>query len=165
VGFYVAGNYFVVRELNSYIFGNAVNTEHISMGWLFWILTIATPVFYIFLGIRKKDHLFMWTGLGLISATIFTIRYYYHLMPVEWELLCGGAVMIAIAYGLIRYFKTLKYGFTSQESSDRHLLEKLNLESLVIAETFGGATKTDPVPKDFRFGGGSGGGSGAGGQF
>ena len=95
----------MVNEMNAYMMGNSGNTESVSLGWLFWMLTAVTPLFYIYAGVRKKDHLFLWTGLGLIAATIFTIRYYYHLMPVEWELLSGGAVMFAIAYGLIRYLK------------------------------------------------------------
>jgi O-antigen/teichoic acid export membrane protein len=135
------------------------------MAWLFWILTVATPLFYIYRGVRKKDHLFIWTGLGLVAAAIFTIRYYYHLIPVEWALISGGIVMIAIAYGLIRYLKTPRHGFTSQEASSKNLLENLHLESLVIAETFGGPSTVKAPSNDFQFGGGSGGGGGAGGQF
>ena len=165
VSFYLAGNYFAVSEMNNAIFSQNGNTENISMAWLFWILTMATPLFYIYRGVRKKDHLFIWTGLGLVAATIFTIRYYYHVMPVEWELMSGGIVMIAIAYGLIRYLKTPRLGFTSQEGSSKNLLEKLHLESLVIAETFGGPSAVKAPSNDFQFGGGSGGGGGAGGQF
>ena len=165
VSFYLAGNYFAVSEMNNAIFSQNGNTENISMAWLFWILTVATPLFYIYRGVRKKDHLFIWTGLGLVAATVFTIRYYYHVMPVEWALISGGIVMIAIAYGLIRYLKTPRHGFTSQEGSSKNLLEKLHLESLVIAETFGGPSAVKTPSNDFQFGGGSGGGGGAGGQF
>ena len=135
------------------------------MGWLFWILTVSTPLFYTYLGIRKKDSLFLWVGLVLIVATVFTIRYYYNLMPLEWALILGGILMIAIAYGLIRYLKTSRHGFTSLESSNKHLLENLHIESLVIAETFGGPAVVKAPVKDFQFGGGSGGGGGAGGQY
>jgi len=165
VSFYLAGNYFVVSEMNNFLFSHTGNTENISMAWFFWILTISTPLFYIFHGARKKDHLFLWTGLGLVAATILTLRYYYHVMPVEWALISGGMAMIAAAYGLIRYLKTPRYGFTSQEGSTKHLLETLHLESLVIAETFGGATAVKAPSNDFQFGGGSGGGGGASGQF
>ena len=165
VSFYVAGNYFAVSEMNNAFFSHDGNTANLSMAWLFWILTIAIPLFYIYRGIQKKDHLFMWTGLGLVAATAFTIRYYYHVLPVEWALISGGIVMIAIAYGLIRYLKIPRHGFTSQEGSSKHLLENLHLESLVIAETFGGASAANAPSNDFQFGGGSGGGGGAGGQF
>jgi hypothetical protein len=162
--FYLAGNYFVVREMRSYMFGTS-QYGAMAMGWLFWILTVATPLFYIYLGIRKKDSLFLWIGLALIAVTVFAIRYYYRLMPVEWALIFGGVVLVAIAYGLIRYLKTPRHGFTSRESSTKHLLENLHLESLVIAETFAGATTVKAPSNDFRFGGGSGGGGGAGGQY
>ncbi len=91
--FYLAGNYFVVRELGSYMFGPSQNAGGISIGWLFWMLTVATPLLYIYQGIRKKDSIFLWTGLALIAATVFTIRYYYNLMPVEWEFIFGGIVI------------------------------------------------------------------------
>jgi len=165
VSFYLAGNYFAVREMNNSIFSHTGNTENISMAWLFWILTVSTPLFYIYHGVRKKDHLFIWTGLGLVAATVLTIRYYYHVMPVEWALICGGLVMIAISYLLIRYLKTPRHGFTSQEASSKNVLENLHIESLIIAETFGGSTPVESPSNDFQFGGGSGGGGGAGGEY
>jgi len=164
-GFYLAGNYFVVRELGSYMFGPSLYAGGISIGWLFWILTVATPLLYIYQGILKKDSIFLWTGLALTAATVFTIRYYYNLMPVEWAMIIGGIGLISISYGLIRYLKTPRHGFISLESISKHLLEKLNIESLVIAETFGGPTAVKAATNDFQFGGGSGGGAGAGGQY
>lgn len=165
VSFYLAGNYFAVSEMNHSIFSHTGNTENIPMAWLFWILTVSTPLFYIYRGVRKKDHLLVWTGLGLVAATVLTIRYYYHMIPVEWALISGGIVMIFIAYVLIRYLKTPRHGFTSLERSHKHLLENLHIESLIIAETFGGSTVAKTPPNDFQFGGGSGGGGGAGGQY
>jgi hypothetical protein len=162
---YLAGNYFVVRELGSYMFGPSLYAEDgISMGWLFWILTVATPLLYIYQGIRKKDPVFLWAGLTWMAATVLTIRHYYHILPPEWAMIFGGIVLIAIAYGLIRYLSTARHGFTSVEYSKKYLLEKLNIESLVIAETFAGPA-TAPATDGFQFGGGSGGGGGAGGQF
>ncbi len=164
VSFYLAGNYYVVRELGNYLLGSPTHSDSsISLGWLFWILTVVSPLLFIYLGIRKKDLIFLWTGLSLIVVTIFTIRYYYHLLPAEWAMMFGGIVILLIAYGLIRYLRTPRHGFTSLEKN-RHPLESLNIESLVIAETFAAppaATNAD----SFQFGGGSGGGGGAGGQF
>ncbi|HET7002407.1 MAG TPA: hypothetical protein VFI33_13890 [Puia sp.] len=165
VSFYLAGNYFAVSEMNNSIFNHTGNAENISIAWLFWILTVSTPLFYIYRGLRKKDHLFIWTGLGLVAATVLTVRYYYHVLPVEWALIIGGLVMIVIAYVLTRYLKTPRHGFTSLESTNKHLLENLHIESLIIAETFGGSTAAKAPPNDFQFGGGSGGGGGAGGQY
>ena len=166
VSFYLAGNYYVVRELGTYLLGSSAHSESsISLGWLFWILTAATPLLYIYLGIRKKDPIFLWTGLALIAVTVFTIRYYYHLLPAEWAMMFGGIMILLIAYGLIRYLRTPRHGFTSLENNKRHLLESLNIESLVIAETFAAPAPAPNPDNGFQFGGGSGGGGGAGGQF
>ena len=166
VSFYLAGNYWVVRELSIYLFGPSQHVGgSISMGWFFWMLTVATPLFYLYQGIRKKDSILLWTGLPLIAATVFTVRHYYSVLPAEWAMILGGIVIIAVAYGLIRYLNTPRHGFTSQESSNKHLLEKLQIESLLIAETFAAPSAAPAPANDFQFGGGSGGGAGAGGQY
>jgi len=166
VSFYLGGNYFVVRELDNYLFGifHPVGAG-ISMGWLFWMLTVITPIFYIYQGIQKKNTAFLWTGMVLTAATVFTIRHYYNILPAEWAMLFGGILIIAMAYGLIKYLRIPRSGFTSLENSDRHLLEKLQIESLVIAETFAAPSLAPAPTSDFQFGGGSGGGGGAGGQY
>ena len=74
--------------------------------------------------------------------------------------------MIIIAYILIKYLKTPRHGFSSLELNKKHLLENLQIESLVIAETFKNTATAPPPPNhDFQFGGGSGGGGGAGGEY
>ncbi|HEX9510002.1 MAG TPA: hypothetical protein VF939_05935 [Puia sp.] len=163
LSFYLAGNYFVVREAGVALLNLPLQPgQSLPMGWLFWILTIATPLFYIFQGIRKKDVIFLWVGLGLIAAAVLTIRNYYHVLPVEWALVLGGALLIAVSYVLIKHLRVPRHGFTGEVTDDRHLLQSLPIESLVIAESF----TTPPTPSnDFRFGGGSGGGGGAGGQY
>jgi hypothetical protein len=164
LSFYLAGNYFVVREAGVALLDLPLQPgQGLPFGWLFWILTIATPFFYIFQGIRKKDVIFLWTGLGLIAAAVFTIRNYYHVLPVEWALVLGGILLIAVSYALIKYLRIPRHGFTGEETDDRHLLQNLHVESLIIAETL---TTTAPTPSnDFQFGGGSGGGGGAGGEY
>jgi uncharacterized membrane protein YgcG len=129
---------------------------------LFWALTLLTPLVYIFIGLRKKDRLSLDIGLLLIAASIFTIRYYYHVLPLEWAMTIGGILLIGIAYACMRYLKTPQKGFTCDPDADQHFVEALNLEALVIAETFQPATQPG---NDFQFGGGSGGGGGAGGEF
>jgi len=164
--FYLAGNYFVVSEIAGLMLGISRNSGgSISMGWFFWMLTLATPLLYLYYGIRKKNHIYLWAGLILITATIFTVRHYYSVLSAEWAMIFGGVVSIVVAYTLIRKLRTPLHGITSLESSDKHLLEKLNIESLLIAETFAGASTAPVANNDFQFGGGSGGGGGAGGQY
>ncbi len=166
ISFYGAGNYFVVRELGNYMLGIfQLPGTGLPMGWLFWLFTIAIPFLYIWQGIRNKDSIFLWTGMALIPCTIFTIRFYYHILPVEWAMIAGGLLLIVIAYGLIKYLKTPRHGFSSLESNKKYMLENLQIESLVIAKTFKGTGTAPPPNHDFKFGGGSGGGGGAGGIY
>ena len=74
----------------------------------------------------------------------------------------GGLLLTAIAYGLIQYLREPKNGFTYQLGFDKHLLDKMNIEALIIAETF---TTTVPAENNTGFGGGSFGGGGASGDF
>jgi hypothetical protein len=161
LSFYLAGNYYIVRELNAYISGS---TGPVTLGWLWWLLTAIVPVIYLIRGIQKKDVIFLWAGLALIAAAIFTVRYYYHVLPAELAMIIGGCVLIGSAYGLIRYLRSPKYGLTSIASNDPHLLEKLHIEALVLAETFQ-SVAAQPADTGVHFGGGSGGGGGATGEF
>ena len=103
----------------------------------------------------------MRTGLGLIAATVFTVKYYYTILPVEMEMLIAGAMLIAGSYVLIKYLKIPKYGFTSEDLYPSKK-EAINAEALIIAETF---HKQPAIESDGLYGGGSGGGGGATGEF
>ena len=161
---YIAGNYFVVREVSNSLFDlHLKEGESIPGGWIFWILTVLTPAVYLFRGIQKRDVIILRTGLLLVAAIVFTVRYYYHFMPLELAMTIGGIIMIVVAYGITKYLTPPKHGFTHAEPNDPALGGWLQVESLVVIETFG--TTTPDVEKQFDFGGGSGGGAGAGGQY
>ena len=104
----------------------------------------------------------MRTGIGLIAATIFTIKYYYNVLPMEIEMLIAGTILIAVSYAFIRYLKTPKYGFTSEALSSAQA-QALNVEALIIAETF--ASQQPNIEGPGLYGGGSGGGGGASGGY
>jgi hypothetical protein len=156
ISFYLAGNYFVVREVNEMLNGGP---HPVMLGRLWWLLTAVTPIIYIFKGIQKKDIVFVWVGLGLVAASVFTVRCYYHILPAELAMMIAGVVLIAGAYGLIRYLSTPKRGFTSAV-----LEERSGVEGVILAETFRltGAHAANGNPD---FGGGSGGGAGASGTY
>ncbi|RAJ88104.1 hypothetical protein CLV59_101869 [Chitinophaga dinghuensis] len=145
---YAAGNYFVVRELT----GRTLS--------IFWVSTVLIPLIYLFLGVYKKDRTLLRIGLLLIAAMVFTIRYYHSIAPLEVAMTFAGAGMIAIAYVLLRYLKTPRHGFTSEED-DEEQTGALQLESLIIAQTFHKSAESDHV----NFGGGTGGGGGASGDY
>jgi hypothetical protein len=162
VTFYASGNYFIVKELSNQMFNLQLSlNDPIPLGWLFWTLTLIIPPAYIICGIIKKDFLVMRTGLGLIAATIFTVKYYHTILPVEIEMLVAGIIFIALTYALIKYLATPKYGFTSADLYPSKK-EALNAEALIIAETF---NKQSTIESNGLYGGGSGGGGGATGEY
>ena len=158
--FYTSGNYFIVKELSDKIFPDSTGNS-IPLGSFFWIFTITIPPAYLFWGILKKDILFIRTGIGLIAATIFTIRYYYTFFPAEIEMLVIGILVIATSYVLIKHLRTPKHGF-SFEKDAYNKNDLRNAEALIIAQVFG---KKTSETKGFEFGGGSSGGGGATGNY
>lgn len=162
---YAAGNFFVVREVSNTMFDlHLKEGESVPGGWIFWIPTILLPFVYIIRGIQKRNVILLRGGLILIAAVVFTIRYYYHVAPLEIAMTIGGVVMILIAYFVTKYLTPPKHGFTHAEPNDPKLAGLLQLESLVVAQTFH-HTKAPVAEKHFDFGGGSGGGAGASDSF
>jgi len=161
LSFYAAGNYYVVREVNNALF-HLTSDGSLPFGWLFWIFTILIPIVYLVRGIHKKDVLFLRIGLVLIAAMILTILYYYPIVPVEVAMTIAGSILLILSYALIKFLKQPKFGFTYAELNKENNFEKLQIESLVIAETLGHQTTATETTK---FGGGSFGGGGAGGEF
>lgn len=158
---YAAGNYFVVRELGSELSTNkpAINGD-IPLNWFFWIWTCIVPFVYIWFGIKNKSVILLRTGLVLITAAAFTFRNYHHILPVESALCLAGGLLLAAAFGITKYLKTPKYGFTHKDQEDGALLDKIQVESLIVSETF----QSQPAEAG-RMGGGNFGGGGASGDF
>jgi hypothetical protein len=162
-GFYTGGNYYVVRELRNELFHlNPGANETIPFGWLWWIFTFAIPLIYLARGIQKKDLVFIRVGLLLVAAAVFTLRYYHTIAPLESVMSIGGICLILLAYGLTRYLKMPRRGFTNIPVAKTTDADKLQIESLLIAQTLSGASQ--PVEGE-HFGGGSFGGGGASGDF
>ncbi|HLK30672.1 MAG TPA: hypothetical protein VKT28_18995 [Puia sp.] len=163
--FYIAGNYFVVREVSISMFNlNLKDGESVPFEWIFWIFTVAVPFIYLAKGILKKNILLIRMGLILIAAVVFTVRYYYHVLPAETAMIIGGIITIAIAYALKKYLNEPKSGFTDEQNTEHSFTAK-QLEALLIAQTLGHAKIETTDGNATEFGGGSGGGGGAGGEF
>jgi len=162
---YTVVNYFAVRELSNLLFDLYLPVgASIPGGWFFWLTTVLIPPLYIFGALKTKDSLMLRTGLFLLATTIFTIRYYYSVAPVEVVMTAGGLILIVATYFVIKYLRTPKYGITDKEPEDEDMQDSLQLESIVITETF----QKIPVPgagEGVNFGGGSSGGGGASGEY
>ena len=161
LSFYLSVNYYVVQHLDPSI---REKSAPVTLGWLWWTLTGVVPVGYIAWGIRRKDAILLWMGLPLVAATVFTVRYYYHVMPAELAMILAGTILLTAAYVLIRYLRIPRNGFTSAAADEPHPLQNLPVESLVLVETFKGVP-SQPIDQPGHFGGGSGGGAGAGGTY
>ncbi|MGY4383387.1 membrane protein YdbS with pleckstrin-like domain [Pedobacter sp. UYP24] len=163
---YAAGNYFVVQclnpttEISPLTDGAAV--KPIPFALFFWCWTVLVPLLYIAFGLKRKDVILLRMGLLLLAAATFTVRYYYHVLDIEWALTLGGLVLVGIAYAAYRYLKVPRHGFTADELENNNQLDKLIGESLVISETVNTAPN---LPIDHHFGGGSFGGGGASSNF
>ena len=161
---YAAINYFVVNQTADSMFGFTIQARQpLAFAWLFWLLTILLPLVYIFRGVQKKDAVILRVGLILIAAIVFTIRNYYTFLPIEMMLFIGGVIMLIVSFGLIRYLEPPKFGFTSAVLANTNTIGNINIEALIIAETFSGTQQ--PASNDTNFGGGSFGGGGASGDF
>ena len=162
ISLYAAGNYYVVRELSNSMFNlNLQPGDSIPFGWLFWIFTGLIPVIYLIRGIQKKDAILIRVGLILFAAIVFTVRYYHTVLPAEILMTLGGIVLLVISYGLMKWLHEPVYGFTSREISSKNAMDKLQIESLIIAQTF----KPGTDPGGTNMGGGSFGGGGASGEY
>ena len=156
--FYIAGNYFVVREVSNSLYNVQLKAEEsIPFAWFIWMVTVITPLLYIMWGILKKDIIFIRTGLILVAATVFTIRYYYQNSPIEMIMIIGGVLLIAVAYLLTLLLKFNRAGFTAQPLISRYNDGIENIESIIIAETMSSTAGEDSG----SFEGGDFGGGGA----
>ncbi|MGX5816557.1 hypothetical protein ACWKWU_00080 [Chitinophaga lutea] len=153
---YYSVNYFVVDEMMSEALSLKINA-----GWLFWTFTMALPPLYIWAGLRWKDRILLRIGIVLVALSAMTFRNYHAVMPMEWALILSGAALIVVAWGVHRYLRTPRHGWTV-EPDDRPQQGAAIVESLVIAQTLG---KTEAPAEGFEFRGGSGGGGGASGQY
>ena len=159
---YAAGNYYVVQTLSDELNGRSGGS--IPFGTFFWALTTLLPLIYIGFGIRKKNVILLRTGLLLITISVITFRNYYHSLPIGTTLVIAGAAILGIAYGIMKYLKTSKFGFTYAEPDNANLMDHLNVESLIVAETFSTAPAA-PIENGPKFGAGDFGGGGSSSSF
>lgn len=155
--FYLSVNYFVVREANALLNNQSPSVE-IPFSVIFWIFTFLVPFIYLYFGARKKQRNAIILGLLGLGFSIFTYRSYYSIMPIEWALTLGGAILIGVSVFCIKYFKSPKFNLSSV-AEEQGKLQKL--ETILVAQAFQAKTSDDT----FKFGGGDAGGAGADGKY
>lgn len=160
---YIAGNYFVVRELSVELMGiSLAEGEDIPFGWFFIGYTVALPLAYLFIGIIMRSILFIRIALLVLTLAVITIKIYFlHCDPVVL-ITIGGAILIGASLLVFNYLKTMKNGFTR----DKILSDKWDSEDLsayIISQASINVTPTQR--EDELFKGGNFGGGGAGSNF
>ncbi|MCD9019867.1 hypothetical protein [Parachryseolinea silvisoli] len=139
---YAAGNYFVVRELSLELMDLVIEEgQDIPFAYVFYSLTVAIPVGYLYFGIKRKDLVLIRVSLLAIAFSVVTFKYYFSLGHPEISLTAAGAVLLTVSLLLFRYLKSPKYGYT-RENVLREKWSDMNIESFVIAQSLGGNTGT-----------------------
>jgi hypothetical protein len=155
--FYLAGNYFIVREGNAALSGSYGPSSQVALAPVFYLFTALVPLLYLYLGLRRHDWLLLLLGVLAVAFSIFTVRYYHAIMPPEVAATVAGVVLSGLALGALRYLRTARHGLTA--AADDAAAPPLNLESLLVAQT--AHVPAAPAETGFQFGGGQSGGGGA----
>ncbi|NRT15823.1 hypothetical protein HNP99_002183 [Flavobacterium sp. 28A] len=163
--FYFSGNYLIVRELSIDLLGQDVAPgSDIPFAYLFYAFTFIVPASYLYFGLVKKDRILLWIGLLSLCFSVFTIRYYYSVLPVEIALTIGGAVLFATTLFTILKLKNKETGITFQPDRFTKTNAFLNADILITSQ-IGGLKPEVTTQSPMEFGGGDFSGGGSGGSF
>jgi len=164
--FYLSCNYLVVRELSAELLGNEVLPgQDIPFSYFFYAFTFIVPAIYFVQAIRAKDRIMLWISFLAIAFSIYTIRFYYSVLPIEVALTLGGMVLFTIAYFSIRKLKNNEVGVTFKPDRINNSNALLNAEALIVASTFGLKPEAKITESPMEFGGGGFSGGGSDGSF
>ena len=158
---YLSINYLVVREMSVNLMNLQIEQgQDIPLAFLFYFLTIAIPIYYLWYGIKTKNSLFLRLGLIITALTVLTFKYYYSSGHTEITLTLAGAILLSLSYYVMKLLKTPKNGFTRERILTDKWADK-NLEATIISQTMGG----NQIDDTFKGEGGNFGGGGASGSF
>lgn len=163
--FYLAGNYLVVRELSVILLGNEIpKGQDIPFAAFFYAFTFIVPIAYILYALKKRNRIMLWIGFLALGFSIYTIRYYYTVLPIEIALTLGGILLFAFSYFVIKRIKENETGisFKTDRFSNSDLLS--NAEVLITATQLG-IKPTAIDESKMKFGGGDFSGGGSSGSF
>ena len=106
----------------------------------------------------------LWIGLLSLAFSIYTIRFYYSILPIETVLTIGGLFLFAFTYFAIKRIKNNTTGITFQPDRFTPANAIGNAEALITSQLgLNPEIKTPESP--MKFGGGDFSGGGSGGSF
>ena len=164
--FYLSCDYLVVRELSVALLEVEVKPgTDIPFAFFFYAFTFIIPVVYLVQALKTKDRVMLWIGFLAIAFSIYTIRFYHSVLPIEVALTLGGVVLFGITFFSIKKLKEKEGGLTFKPDRINHSETFLNAEALVVASAFGMKPEVKPQASPMEFGGGGFSGGGSEGSF
>lgn len=164
--FYFSCNYLIVRELSVELLGTDVKPgSDIPFAYFFYAFTLIVPLIYLTQALKTKDRIMLWISFLAITFSIYTIRFYYSVLPIEVALTFGGIILFGIAYFSIKNLKEKESGLTFRPDRINHSDALLNAEALIVASAFGMKPEVKPETSPMEFGGGGFSGGGSEGNF
>jgi MFS family permease len=162
---YFSMNYLVVRELSEVLMNVKVTKGNdISFAWIFYILTFAIPIGYVFFGVKNHDRSKLWIGIFTLGFGVFTIRFYYAILPIEIAMIIGGILLFTITYFTIIQIQNKTTGVTFQPDLGSGNSIMSNAQALLVATLLPNSEIQNSESK-MPFGGGEFSGGGAGGNY
>jgi uncharacterized membrane protein YgcG len=162
--FYFSGNYLVVRELSILLLNAEMTTGHdISFALFFYGFTFAVPLFYLIYSLIKKDRNMLWIGAIAFVFSIYTILFYYPILPNEMVFTIGGILLFSTTYFAIKGLKNKETGVTSKPDRFTKTDAFLNAEILISSQL--GMQPETTTESQMEFGGGDFSGGGSSGEF
>lgn len=162
--FYLSGNYLVVRELSVALLGAEIApNSDISFAYMFYAFTYIVPAAYLVYSLLKKDRIMLWIGALAMAFSIYSIRFYYAVLPIETFLTIAGLLLFAFTYFAINKLKHKVTGITFRPDRFTNSNAFVNAETLIASQL---GLKPETVQEsDMKFGGGSFSGGGSSGEF
>jgi hypothetical protein len=131
------------------------------------VLTALLPATALVLGIVRRDRALLWYAVFAGTASILTLKYFFHLGYLAEEVTAAGLVLAGLTFGLLRWLRTgadRRRGAFTGESLLEPRLYGLDAEALAVMQPLAPTPKT-PVAEGFRLGGGGFGGGGSSGGY
>ena len=130
-------------------------------------LTALFPLVALVLGIVRRDRALLWYAIFTATASILTLKYFFHLGYLAEEVTVGGLVLAGLAFGLMRWLLTgadwRRGAFTAEPLLEPRLYG-LDAEALAAIQPLAPAPKMSAA-EGLQLGGGSSGGGGASGDY
>ncbi len=161
---YLSMNYLVVREMSEDLMNIVVEPgSDIPLAFIFYFFTFAIPIFFIYVSLKKREKSFLYIGLAALAFSIYTIRHYYSVMPIETALIIGGILIFAIAYLFMRRIRENETGITFKPDRFTESESLAYAQALIVNSN--AQVKARETSSPMPFGGGGYSGGGAGGQY